>query len=175
MEKTRNLIYTALCVALGIVLPITFHGIPNAGGIFLPMHIPVLLCGLVCGWQYGFVCGMMTPFLSSVMTGMPPSAILPGMLCELAVYGPVSGLILKLLHTPSPYVDIYAALIGAMLAGRIVAGIVKALIFNVGRYSLQAWITASFVTALPGIVIQIIVLPIIVIALRRARIVATPQ
>ena len=89
MEKNhvKNLVTAAMCVALGIILPMAFHTIQNAGSIFLPMHIPVLICGLACGWQYGLLCGVLTPLLSSLLTGMPPAAILPAMLCELAVYG----------------------------------------------------------------------------------------
>ena len=93
MNNTRRLVMSALCVALGLVLPLAFHAVPNAGQVFLPMHIPVLLCGLICGPVYGLVCGALTPFLSSVLTGMPPSSMLPGMMCELATYGLVGGLL----------------------------------------------------------------------------------
>jgi hypothetical protein len=74
-----------------VVLPLAIHIIPNGGSILLPMHIPVLLCGLVCGWPYGFICGLLGPFLSS-FTGMPPLAVLPGMMVECGVYGMTSGL-----------------------------------------------------------------------------------
>ena len=86
-NQVKKLVMAAMCVALGIVLPMAFHTIQNAGSIFLPMHIPVLICGLLCGWQYGLICGILAPVLSSLFTGMPPAAILPAMLCELAVYG----------------------------------------------------------------------------------------
>lgn len=168
MSNTKRMILAALFVALGVVLPMAFHSIPNAGSIFLPMHIPVLLCGLICGWAYGLGCGVLAPLLSSLMTGMPPAAILPGMLCELAVYGLVSGLLLKVIHTKRTIVDLYLALIGAMIAGRLVSGALSALIFRAGSYSLAAWTTASFVTALPGIAIQLVLIPILVMALQRA-------
>ena len=84
--NTKQLVLAALCVALGVVLPVAFHSIPNAGSVLLPMHIPVLLCGLVCGPWFCLGCGALTPMLSSLATGMPPAAILPGMLCQLAVY-----------------------------------------------------------------------------------------
>lgn len=175
MLKTRNLIYTALCTALGIVLPFAFHGVPNAGSIFLPMHIPVLLCGLICGWEYGVFCGALTPFLSSVLTGMPPAPILPGMVVELAVYGLVAGLAIKIIKTRSEYAGIFASLIVAMLAGRIVYGLMNAFIFRAGSFSISAWLTASFVTALPGIAAQIVIIPALVFALRKAKIVETTQ
>lgn len=172
ISKTKQLTFTALCVALGLILPMTFHFVPNAGSVFLPMHIPVLLCGLLCGWQWGLLCGALTPFLSSMLTGMPPAAILPAMLCELAVYGLVTGLLFKVIRCGKPVLDLYASLIGGMMAGRLVSGLVKALIFNVGSYSMQVWVMASFVTALPGIVIQLVLIPVVVETLRRARIVA---
>ena len=89
---TRKLVSCALCIALGVLLPMAFHVIPNAGSVFLPMHIPVLICGLFCGWPYGLACGILTPFISSVTTGMPPAMMLPQMMVELAVYGLVAGL-----------------------------------------------------------------------------------
>ena len=75
--NTKQLVLAALCVALGVVLPVAFHSIPNAGSVLLPMHIPVLLCGLVCGPVYGLLSGILTPLLSSMITGMPPIAYLP--------------------------------------------------------------------------------------------------
>jgi niacin transporter len=143
-----------------------FHFVPNAGSVILPMHIPVLLCGLLCGAPSGLICGVVTPLLSSILTGMPPVAILPPMLCELAVYGLASGYLFGRVRTGKAIVDTYAALIGAMIAGRVVAGILKALIFSVGSYSMQIWLTSSFVTAIPGIVIQLLVIPVIIGTLR---------
>ena len=94
-STTKKLVSCALCIAIGVLLPMAFHVIPNAGSIFLPMHIPVLICGLFCGTPYGLACGIITPFLSSMTTGMPPAMILPQMMIELAIYGLVTGLILK--------------------------------------------------------------------------------
>lgn len=171
MKKTKNLIIAGLCVALAIVLPIAFHSIPNAGTIFLPMHIPVLLCGLICGPVYGLACGILAPLISSFATAMPPVAILPGMLCELAVYGLVSGLLTRIIKTKYKMLNLYLSLAGAMLCGRIVGGALNALIFRAGNYSMQIWLTSSFITAIPGIIIQLIVIPLVVITLRRARLI----
>ena len=162
-NSTRKMVYSAICAALGVVLPIAFHSVQNAGSIFLPMHIPVLLCGLLCGPWYGLACGILAPVLSSTLTGMPPAAILPSMIVELAVYGLVSGLMKK--ATKNNIIS----LVTAMLAGRIVSGLAKAFIFNAGSYGIKAWVTGSFVTALPGIIIQIVLIPIIMIALERAK------
>ncbi len=171
MNHTKNLIMTALCIALGIVLPIAFHSIPNAGSIFLPMHIPVLLCGLICGPYYGLACGVLSPLLSSLITGMPPMGFLPAMLCELAVYGLVSGLLLRVIKTKYSVANLYLSLTGAMICGRITYGILNSLIFRAGEYSMQIWLTTAFVTSIPGIIIQLIVIPILVFSLRKARLV----
>lgn len=167
--KTKRLVLAGLFTALGVVLPLAFHAVPNAGNILLPMHIPVLLCGLVCGWYYGLACGILVPLLSHLFTGMPPMAYLPAMVCELAIYGLLAGLIFWLVRTGKLVLDLYIGLIGAMIGGRIIYGIVNALIFSAGSYSLSAWATASFVTALPGILIQLVLLPAIVLALSKAR------
>lgn len=171
MSAVKKSILTAVCVALCVVLPLAFHSVANAGGIFLPMHIPVLLCGLICGWPFGLVCGLLGPLLSSLFTGMPPVAYLPGMLVELAVYGLASGLLIKLVRTGKPYPDLYISLVCAMLAGRVVAGIAKALIFAPGQTTMAAWAAGSFVTGLPGILIQLVLIPSIVLALEKARII----
>ncbi len=171
MKQTKQMVAAALCVALGIVLPVAFHSVPNAGSVILPMHLPVLLCGLLCGPVYGLLCGILTPALSSLFTGMPPAAYLPSMLCELAVYGLLAGLLILVVRSKWTLLNLYVALVGAMLAGRVVYGILNALLFRAGQYSLQLWVTASFVTALPGILIQLVLLPVLVFALRKAKVV----
>lgn len=171
MSKTRKMVFSALCVALGVVLPMVLHGLPGGGPVFLPMHIPVLLCGFLCGPWFGLICGALTPLLSS-FTGMPAAPVLPGMMCELAVYGLVTGLIFALLRRAAfklPRVlTVYVPLLCAMLAGRVVSGLTNGFLFRAGQYSLQMWLTASFVTALPGIIAQLILLPVLVLALQKA-------
>ena len=170
MRSVKKLTLSSVCIALCVVLPIAFHSIPDAGTVFLPMHIPVLICGMICGWPYGLLCGLMGPLLSSAITGMPPAAILPAMMVECGAYGMVSGLMLHFVRTGKTYPDLYISLVTAMLAGRVVSGIAKALIFMPG-ISMTAWITASFVTALPGIVIQLVFLPGVVLTLMKARVI----
>lgn len=171
MSAVKKSIITAVCIALCVVLPQAFHAVPNAGAIYLPMHIPVLLCGLLCGWSYGLLCGLAGPALSALLTGMPPAAVLPGMLVECGVYGLAAGLLMQLVRTKHLYADLYISLAAAMLLGRVVSGIAKALIFSAGSYSMASWVAGSFVTALPGIVIQLALLPSIVYALMRARLI----
>ncbi|HOA35212.1 MAG: ECF transporter S component [Dethiobacteria bacterium] len=171
MSQVKKAIITAVCMALCVVLPLAFHAVPNAGSIYLPMHIPVLLCGLICGWGYGLACGVVGPLLSNLLTGMPPAAVLPAMLVELAVYGIAAGLCISLIRTGKLYADLYISLIAAMLTGRIVAGIARALIFAPGTMTAAAWATSYFVTGLPGIIIQLALLPSIVFALEKARLI----
>lgn len=167
MTKTKKTVLSAVFAAICVVLPQAFHVIPNAGSVFLPMHIPVLLCGLVCGWSSGLLCGLVGPLLSSLITGMPPLAVLPAMMVECAAYGAVTGLMLRWVRTGSTYADLYVSMVSAMLAGRVLSGMAKALIFAPGT-SFAAWAAASFVTAMPGIVIQLALIPTVVFALMKA-------
>jgi len=168
LSPVHRTVLAALFSALCVVLPIAFHVIPDAGTILLPMHIPVLVCGMICGWPHGFICGLLGPALSCLITGMPPIAILPAMMLECAVYGAVTGLVLKFVRTSNLTADLYIALIVAMLAGRVVSGIAKALIFAPG-ITMTAWITGSFVTALPGIVLQLVLIPQVLRLLMKTR------
>ena len=171
MSSVKKSIITAMCVALCIVLPMAFHAIPNAGSVYTPMHIPVLICGLVCGWAYGLACGVLGPVLSWLLTGMPALTSLPQMIAELAVYGVVSGLLMKFVRTGRLYADLYVSLVAAMLAGRVVAAVLSALIFVRGEASIAFYATTYFVAAFPGIVIQLALIPTIVVALEKANLI----
>lgn len=171
MTTVKKSIITAVCIALCYVIPLMFHGIQNAGSIFCPMHIPVFICGLICGWPYGLLCGIAGPMLSSALTAMPSVAILPSMMVELAVYGAAAGLMMKLVHTKSIYADLYISLITAIVCGRVLAGVAKALIFARGSYSMAAWVAANVVTSWPGTVIQLVFIPSIVFALMKANLI----
>lgn len=168
ISPVKRTVLAALMVAMCVVLPMVFHSVPNGGSVFLPMHIPVLICGMICSWPYGLVCGLLGPLLSCLITGMPPMAMLPAMMIECAVYGLTTGLMLKFVRTGKLYADLYLALIVAMLAGRVLSGIAKALVLSPG-ISLHYWLTASFVTALPGIVIQLVAVPLLVGMLMKIR------
>lgn len=164
--KTKQLVFAGVCTAAGIVLPSIFHMIGASGTIFLPMHLPVLLCGLVCGYQLGGICGLIVPLLCSLLTGKPP--LYPtgiAMMLELCTYGIVSGLMIK--KTP-----LYPALITAMLAGRAVSGTVNLILLGMAgkTYTLSVFLAGSFVTALPGIIIQIIFIPLLLFILQKANI-----
>ncbi len=162
----KNLVLTAFFIAAGIILPMVFHLFGGTGPVFLPMHIPVLLCGFVCGWKYGLIAGIVTPIISSILTGMPP--IFPigaAMICELAAYGLLCGLLYRSLKQ-----NIYVSLIGSMIGGRAVSGIANMIFFGIAGkpYGLSVFLTGAFVTSIPGIIIQIILIPILIIALEKA-------
>ena len=171
LSPMKKSIISAMCIALCAVLPLAFHMIPNAGSVLSPMHIPVLLCGLICGSFYGSLCGVMGPLLSHFTTGMPPMPMLPSMMVELAAFGAISGLLIKYVRTKNMYADLYISLITAMLIGRILAGISRALIFTPGGYTISVWVTSYFITALPGIIVQLVLIPGILIALEKARLI----
>ncbi len=167
MTKTVRITGTALCMALGLVFPMLFH-MMGAGSAFLPMHIPVLLCGLLFGWQYGAVCGLVVPILSSLFTGMPPffpTAV--AMMFELCAYGVLTGVFYRRMRW-----NVYAALICSMLGGRVVSGLANAVFLGVAQkpYGFAAFVTGSFMQAVPGIIIQIVFVPVIVMALEKAKI-----
>lgn len=170
LTPVKKTVLTAVCAALCVVVPMAFHTIPNAGSVFLPMHIPVLLCGMICGWPNGFICGLIGPLVSSLLTSMPPAAMLPSMMVECAAYGLTTGLMMKYVRTGKLAPDLYISMIAAMLVGRTVAGLAKSLIFSPGTAPF-AWVTTSLVTGVPGIVIQLVLIPLIVYALMRAHLI----
>ena len=170
MTPVKRLVTASICCALCVVLPIAFHIFPEGGSVLLPMHIPVLLCGLICGWPYGLLTGLLGPFLSSIITAMPPAAMLPSMMVECAAYGAVSGLMMRFVRTKHAVADLYISMITAMAAGRVIAGLAKAWIFTPGTAPF-AWVTTSLVTGSPGIVIQLAIMPAIIFALTRARLI----
>ena len=167
MSFVKKMVYTAICSALCVILPMAFHTIQNAGAIFLPMHIPVLLCGLICGWPYGLVCGVMGPCLSSLLTSMPTAVMLPSMAVECAVYGCVSGLMMRYVRTGKTVPDLYISMVTAMVAGRVLAGFAKAWIFGMADAPF-AWVTTSLVAGIPGIVIQLVLIPLLVVTMTKA-------
>jgi thiamine transporter ThiT len=172
--QVRRLTYSALFLAIALVLPFITGQIPEVGSALSPMHIPVLLCGFMAGWPWGAAVGFIAPLLRSVLFGMPamfPNAV--AMAFELAVYGLVCGLLYRALPKKTPY--IYVSLIVAMIAGRIVSGLANVVLYAVGAkggtYTLSAFLAAHFITAWPAIALHIVLIPILVLALQRAHII----
>lgn len=168
-QRIYDLILAALCMALGIVLPFFTGQIPQIGGMLLPMHLPVLLCGLLCGWQYGGLVGFVLPLLRYAMFGMPP--IFPtgiAMAFELAAYGIIAGY----LYNHSRWqcvISLYRSLIAAMIGGRIVWGVVRVLLTGVSGepFTWQLFLSGAFLTAIPGIILQLVFIPVLMVALGR--------
>ena len=172
MSSSKRMTLCAVCIALCYVLPIAFHSV-GLGGMLSPMHIPVLLCGLVCGGVPGLLCGLVGPVLSSLLSGMPPMLMLIRMIPELCVYGLTAGFVMKRLHTGSNAKDVYISMILAMIAGRIVGGIATAVFFAVtsGVYSVALWFASYFVEGIPGIAVHLVVVPVLVFSLQKARLI----
>ena len=172
MSASKRTTLCAVCIALCYVLPIAFHSV-GLGSILSPMHVPVLLCGLVCGSGAGFLCGLVGPVLSSLLSGMPPMLMLVRMIPELCVYGLVAGLVMKRLHTGSNAKDVYISMVAAMIAGRIVGGIATAVFFIVtsGVYSVALWFTSYFVESIPAIAAHLVLVPVLVFSLQKARLI----
>ncbi len=154
-------------------MPFFTGQIPSIGKMLLPMHIPVLLCGLICGPEYGLIVGFVLPLVRSLWLGMPglyPTAV--AMAFEMAAYGFVAGL----LYSRSKYRCIWAlykALIPAMLIGRIVWGAVSAVLigFSGSSFTFKAFIAGAILNCIPGIILQLILVPLVMIMLKRTRLV----
>ncbi len=162
-----NLVLSAMFVAIGVVLPFLTGQIQQIGNMLLPMHIPVFLCGLICGWQYGLAVGLILPIFRSLLFSMPP--IYPNaiaMAVELAVYGLVVGLIYSRLRKQN-VLTVYASMIPAMLIGRAVWAVAEIILLGISgeAFTWQMFISGAFVTAVPGIILQLVLIPLIMSAL----------
>lgn len=164
VNNTKRIVISGMMLALGILLPYaTSHGFGMQGNILLPMHIPVLLCGFLCGPMYGTICGLLLPIINSLLTGMPalfPMALI--MTGELATYGFVSGILCKLFNKNGKFFVLYPILIAAMISGRIAYGLIAWLLLFTGATAAKFSVVGSIITGLPGIAIQLVIIPLIV-------------
>lgn len=171
IENIKKLVLASLFLAIALYLPFLTGQIPQIGSMLSPMHFPVLLSGFVCGPGLGLAVGFIAPLMRSQLFGMPPFPMvaLP-MAFELAAYGLLSGLLYKLL--PKKRSSIYVALIAAMVGGRIVWGIIRyAMLFSGTGLTWQMFISSVLIGSLPGIILQIVLVPLLVMALERARLI----
>ena len=169
-KAIMKLTYSALCLALALVLPFLTGQIPRVGSMLCPMHIPVLLCGMLCGWPCGMAVGAAAPLLrSALFGGMPPFMTALAMTFELAAYGLISGLLHKRL--PKNTSNIYLSLIVAMTGGRIVWGIVSFALAGLRQttFPFSAFVAGAVTNAIPGIILHILLIPVIVMALKKAK------
>lgn len=171
MSSARNkrLVVSALMLALALVLPYFTGGIPAIGNLLLPMHLPVLLCGFLCGGGWGAGVGLAAPLLRSLLAGRPeffPTAF--SMAFELAAYGLVSGLVWRRVKHTLPMM--YAALVTAMVAGRLVWGAVRFVLAGLtgSSFPFSAFLSGALLTAVPGILAQLVLIPLILTTLQKA-------
>ena len=167
-KEIRKLAYAALFLALGLVLPFVTGQIPEIGSMLCPMHLPVMLCGLLCGPYYGALVGAICPVLRSLMFGMPPmypAAI--AMAFELCTYGLVIGLVYRMFKKKNT-AAVYCALLVAMVLGRIVWGIARYVMMAIkgGSFTMAAFISGAITTAIPGIILQLVLIPLIMYLLK---------
>lgn len=170
--RFRKLTHSALYLAIAMVLPFLTGQIPEIGAMLCPMHIPALLCGYVCGWPWGMAVGFIAPLLRSMIWGMPPMfPVAIAMAFELAVYGAVAGMLYQAL--PKNRWRVYPSLFAAMVAGRVVWGIVRFLLAGLQNtaFSFDMFLSGAVLTAVPGIILQVILIPVIVIALEKANLI----
>lgn len=163
MNKTKELTIASMSLALGIILPQAFHMVPNAGNVFLPMHIPVLICAFLVSPLYAFLVGLLCPIVSHFVFQMPPTIMLGQMIVELSTYSLAASILSRIITLKNNYLKTYLILILSMIVGRIAYGLMNYFFFKAGEYSLSIWLTSAFISSLPGILIQLIVVPIIVI------------
>lgn len=174
-SSTKNniskLCYSAMCLAMCLVLPFLTGQIPQIGSALCPMHFPVLLAGYLCGPWWAMLVGLAAPLLRNLLFGMPPLLTAIAMSFELAAYGGISGFLYRRL--PKSLFGIYFSLITAMIAGRFLWGIVRVAMTGVAgeAFTWAMFLAGAFTTAIPGIVLQLIILPVLILAFRRAKII----
>ena len=168
-KNIKNLVLSAMFIAIGIVLPFLTGQLQQIGNMMLPMPLPVLICGLICGWKYGGAVGFILPILRFAMFGRPP--IFPigaAMAFELAAYGIIAGWMYN--HSRwQCIISLYRSLITAMIGGRLVWGVVRVLFTGVAgeAFTWQMFLSGALFTAIPGIIIQLIFIPALMVALDR--------
>ena len=170
-QTTLRLVLSGLFLAIGYVLPFATGQIREIGNMLLPMHLPVFLCGLVCGWKYGAAVGLILPVTRSLMFGMPslfPTAV--AMSTELMIYGLVVGLIYGFSKKKN-IVTVYISLLSAMVSGRLAWGLVQVILLGIGGtgFTVEAFLAGALLNAIPGIILQLILIPAVMLTLHKTR------
>lgn len=166
-RRTRHMIISAVMIAIGIVLPLTFHSFPDGGKVFLPMHIPIMIGAFFLPWTWAVAVGVLTPVLSFVLTGMPPIAPIPMVIImafELMTYGLIISLLRKKVVNRDKWYSPLAAVIPAMIVGRVVVGIVMFALLQIYlpmKISPLMFVWGGITTGLPGIIVQIVLIPVL--------------
>lgn len=179
MQKKKNIrkiVLSAMFLALSFVLPFFTGQIPEIGSMLCPMHIPVIICGFVCGSPWGLVVGFVAPLFRSLILGMPP--LFPtalAMAFELAAYGFMSGFLFK--KFPKTNLLVYIDLIISMIVGRIVWGVVTFILMglDIEKFGFSVFITSAVINAIPGIILQLILIPVLVIIINKSAVIKKLQ
>ena len=168
MKNIKTMTQAALFLALGLVLPFLTGQIPEIGSALLPMHIPVLICGYICGWKYGLLVGFITPLLRSALFGMPPIMTAAAMAFELAAYGTMTGILYRRLQNFKG--RIYISLICSMIIVRIVWGAASIAIYGLSdaAFTWEIFLAGALQSAVPGIILQIVLIPLLMLALEKS-------
>jgi riboflavin transporter FmnP len=168
MKSIRKLTLAALFLALGLLLPFLTGQIREIGNKLLPMHIPVLICGVVCGWKYGLLVGFLTPLLRFFLFSMPaiPNALT--MAFELAAYGAIISVCYEKLKKVKA--NIYISLLIAMISGRLVWGIASMIVYGISKstFTWPMFVGGALLNAIPGIILQLVLIPILMLALEKS-------
>ena len=171
--KTRSQAIKKLCLsgmflALAILLPFLTANSRELGNILCLMHLPIFVCGIVCGPVYGAAVGVTAPLLRSFLVGMPPfPAVSVPMAAELMVYGAAVGLLCLIF--PKKTLWLYPNLLLSMVLGRIVSVVTKYLLYSLGKteFSLSMVLQMNFITTLPGVALQLLLVPAVIFILKK--------
>ncbi|TRZ94710.1 MAG: ECF transporter S component [Dehalococcoidia bacterium] len=162
----RSYALTAVFVLAAVLVPWIFHQFHLAGPTFLPMHIFVLIGGLVFGWRAGLIIGLLTPLASYAVSGMPVLRLLPQIVIELSAYGLIAGILREKYNLRAIW-----SLLGAMVGGRLALLLALLTIYLVAgeSYSPLGLETNPFVAfwsvieqGWPGIAVQMVSIPVII-------------
>ena len=172
-KNLKKLIFSAIFLALGFILPMFIGQIPTIGKMLLPMHIPVFLCAMICDYKYGAIIGFILPILRSLLFSVPvmyPTAI--AVAFEMSVYGLITGLIFGLCKKKT-LISIYSSMLPAMLFGRIVRCVAEIILLNLkgNHFVWKTFASATIISSIPGIILQLVLIPAVVLTLKKAKVI----
>ncbi len=161
MTRSKKLSYTAIFLAMGMVLPMLFGQIPQIGSMLLPMHIPVFLATFVVGPIYATPMAIVLPLLRSLLFGRPdmyPEAIAISL--ELATYAVVAGILYNALRIRS-LPRVHLSMLPSIVIGKVVRGLMEALLLGLKAqpFVLKTFLSGVVLYSLPGIILQLVAVP----------------
>ncbi len=168
MSTNKKIALTALFLAMGYILPFLTGNLQNVGKMFLPMHFPIFLCAFICGGEYGLTLGLILPLTRSVIFGFPDISDASIMLFELGTYGIISGIFYSKSRDRNTF-SVVTSLIMGMVTGRIVWGVTNTIMMGMRDevFTYSEFARGAFIYAAPGIILQLILIPLIMNLLDR--------